>query len=140
AMSGSCWEDRSVRRIVVGHSGAAAGHAFFGFNHGTTHVWNDILGDHVHPEEIWHNANGTTLPQYGECWALALNDDGTLWIGNRAGVGQMNWNPDPIAWLSAKFKIAFTVYSADHSLDVPWGYRESNRGAAISPDGTVWMG
>ena len=134
----SCWEDRSVRRIVVGHSGAAAGHAFFGFNHGTTQVWNDILGDHVHPEINW--VMGTTVTtKYGECQALALNDDGTLWIGNRYGVGLMNWNPDPIAWTTAKFSIAFTTYTDNHGLDVPWGYTEDNRGAAVTADGTLWL-
>ena len=133
-----CWEDRSVRRIVVGHSGAAAGHAFFGFNHGTTQVWNDILGDHVHPEINW--VMGTTVTtKYGECQALALNDDGTLWIGNRYGVGLMNWNPDPIAWTTAKFRTAFTTYTDNHALDVPWGYTEDNRGAAVAPDGTLWL-
>ena len=133
-----CWEDRSVRRIIVGHSGAAAGHAFFGFNHGTAHVANDVIGDHVHPEIIWHNGT-STVTRYGECQALALNDDGTLWIGNRYGVGMMNWNPDPIGWLTAKFRIAFTTYTDNHALDVPWGYVEDNRGAAIAPDGTVWL-
>ena len=133
-----CWEDRSVRRIVVGHSGVAAGHAFFGFNHGTTHVWNDVLGDHVHPEVIWVNGT-TTLTHYGECQALALNDDGTLWIGNHWGFGLMNWNPDPIAWTTAKFKFAYTTYTADHSLEVPWGYAEDNRAAGVTPDGTMWL-
>src|SRR5262249_51058828 len=40
---------------------------------------------------------------------------------------------------TAKFKIAFTSYSTDHSLDVPAGYAEDNRGAAVSADGTVWL-
>lgn len=134
-----CWEDRSVRRIIVGHSGVGVGHAFFGFNHGTTHVFNDVLGDHVHPEVVWHNPDGSTVTRYGECWALALNDDGTLWIGNRYGFGLMNWNPDPIAWVSAKFKLAYTTYTPDHSLDVSAGYSEDNRGAAVTADGSVWF-
>src|SRR5262249_34453766 len=133
-----CWEDRSVRRIVVAHAGAAASHSFWGFNHGAVHVWNDILGDHVHPEIDWVMGS-TRVTHYAEQQGLAVLDDGTLWDASRFGVGLMNWNPDPIAWVSAKFKIAFTTYTADHGLEVPWGYTEDNRGAAVTPDGTLWL-
>jgi len=135
----TCWEDRSVRRILVGKTGAAAGHVFWGFNHGTTHMFNDVMGDHVHPQVMWTKPDGTSYQRLGEAQSLALNPNGTLFIGSRYGVGLMNWNADPVAWLSAKFKIAFTTYSADHSLFVPEGYKEENRGAAITSDGTVWL-
>src|SRR5262249_43812261 len=87
-----CWEDRSVRRILYARTGAAAGHAFFGFNHGTAHVFNDVIGDHVHPEMAW--VMGTTVnPHYGEQRGLAIDDGGMVWTASRYGVGQMNWNP-----------------------------------------------
>jgi hypothetical protein len=134
-----CWEDRSVRRIVFAHSGAAAGHSFWGFNHGATHVFNDVLGDHVHPEIIWVAADGTMQTRYGESQALAVEQDGTVWVGNRWGVGLMNWTPDPIAWVKAKFKIAFTTYTTDHDINVAWGYEEDEIGAAVTSDTTVWL-
>jgi hypothetical protein len=139
AMHATCWEDRSVRNIIFARTGTASGHAFFGFNHGATNVFHDVLGDHVHPEIGWIQADGSPYIKYGESQSIAVNDDGTVWVGNRYGVGLMNAEADPIAWVSAKFKIAFTTYTDDHAIDVPWGYTEGNRAASVTSDGTVWL-
>jgi streptogramin lyase len=61
------------------------------------------------------------------------------------GIGSFEWNPDPKAWSPGRFVWAFTTNgpaepynSGEHDLVVPEGYREDNRGAAITPDGTAW--
>jgi hypothetical protein len=133
-----CWENRSVRRIVVGRRGLARGHALFGFNHGATHVHRDLLGDHVHPQIAWVSGASRTV-RYGEQRALAIVDDGTMWIGSRYGVGRMNAEADPIAWVGARFQTAFTRNTVDHGLEVPWGYTEHNEAIALTPDGSVWF-
>jgi hypothetical protein len=133
-----CWEDRSVRRVIYARAGAAAGHSFWGFNHGATHVFNDVIGDHVHPEVNWVMGD-MVVTHYGEQQGLFINDDGTLWVASRYGVGRMNWDPDPIAWVTAHFQVAFTTFTDDHGLDVPWGYVEDNRAASVTPDGTLWL-
>jgi hypothetical protein len=136
--SAHCWENRSVRRLVYAHSGAAAGHLFLGGNHGADHLRDDAIGDHVHPETQW--VMGAQRQEHlGEQRGIAVADDGGLWVASRYGVGQMNWNPDPVGWVSARFRIAFSTYTADHALDEPWGYTEDNRGAAVASDDTVWL-
>jgi hypothetical protein len=138
-----CWEDRSVRRMLYSHQGIATDHLFIGFNHGVTHVYQDVFGDHVHPEVVWHNADGTSIQALGEFFALALTPEGDLWMAGRYGVGLQTWNPQPHAngsgWVDGTFKAAFTTYTSDHSLDVAWGYKEYNTGAGVTSDGTVWL-
>ncbi len=132
-----CWEDRSPRRILYAHTGTAAGHVFFGFNHGVAHVFNDMFGDHVHPE-VWYQP--TNEEKLGEFYGLAVLPTGDLWMAGRYGVGLQPWNPVPhFDWVNGHFIYAFTTDTPDHSLDVPVGYVENNRGAAVTPDGTLWL-
>jgi len=138
-----CWEDRSVRRMLYAHQGIAADHLFIGFNHGVTHVYQDVFGDHVHPEVVWHRDDGGSIQALGEFFGLALTPEGDLWMAGRYGVGLQTWNPQPHAngsgWVDGSFKAAFTTYTDDHSLDVAWGYKEYNMGAGVTSDGTVWL-
>jgi len=138
-----CWEDRSPRRIYYTHAGLAAGHSWWGFNHGVTHVLGDEFGDHVHPEVWYEPGNEEKL---GEFYALALDAGGNLWMGGRYGVGLQPWNPMPHgpdpehdAWVSGRFIWAFTTDTSDHGMEVPRGYVENNRGAAVTPDGRLWL-
>jgi hypothetical protein len=135
-----CWEDRSVRRAIYAHTGTAAGHAFFGFDHGVAHVFNDQIGDHVHPEIYWVNPDGTEDLKLGEHFGVAVDPNGNLWCAGRYGVGLQTWNPVPhFSWTSGPFIYAFTTYSDNHALEVPKGYTEQNSGAAVMPDGSVYL-
>lgn len=141
----NCWEERSVRRMIFGHSGTAAGHLFVGFDHGITHVFNDTFGDHTHVQTIWHYPDGRNVQRMGEQYGLALFPNGNVLTAGAYGVGMQPWNPDPKAWVDGSFVWAFTTSgpaesynTGPHSLVVPSGYREDNRGAAVSPDGTAW--
>jgi hypothetical protein len=141
----NCWEERSARRMVFGHSGTAAGHLFIGFDHGVTHVFNDTWGDHIHVETEWHFPDGTHFAKQGEQYGLAIFPNGELLTAGGYGVGRQSWNVDPKAWVLGGFIWAFTTYgpaepynNGEHDLDVPANYRENNRGAAITPDGTSW--
>jgi hypothetical protein len=142
AAGAGCWEDRSVRRMLYSHQGIAADHLFIGFNHGVTHVYQDVFGDHVHPDVVWHR-DGMAIQALGEFFGLALTPEGDLWMAGRYGVGLQTWNPQPHGngngWVDGRFKAAFTTYTTDHSLDVPWGYKEYNVGAGVTSDGTVWL-
>jgi hypothetical protein len=134
-----CWENRSPRRILYARSGTATGHVFFGFNHGVSHVFQDSFGDHVHPE-VWYHGDGGVTEKLGEFYGLAVLPTGDLWMAGRYGVGLQPWNPVPhFLWVDGRFIYAFTTDSGDHSLDVPTGYVENNRGAAVTADGTVWL-
>ena len=144
-ISFNCWEERSVRRMVFGHSGTAAGHLFIGFDHGVTHVVNDTWGDHIHVETHWHYPDGSMVTKQGEQYGLAIFPNGDLLTASEYGVGREAWDADPKAWALGRFVWALTTYgpaepynSGEHSLDVPAEYREKNRGAAITPDGTSW--
>jgi hypothetical protein len=135
-----CWENRSPRRIVYAHSGVAAGRSFWGFNHGVSHVADDVFGDHVHPEIWYHNADGSVTEKLGEFYGVAVTPTGDLWMAGRYGVGLQPFNPvSHQAWVQGHFIWAFTSDTSDHSLDVPAGYTENNRGAAVTSDGTVWL-
>jgi len=141
----NCWEERSVRRIVHAHQGAAAGHTFFGFDHGITQVFNDALGDHTHVQTMWHYANGQEIQRMGEQYGLDVFPNGELLTAGGYGVGSQPYNPDPSAWWKASFVWAVTTNGpaepynkGAHDLIVPEGYREDNRGAAVGPDGTAW--
>jgi hypothetical protein len=132
-----CWEDRSPRRMLYAHDGTAVGHLFIGFNHGVSHVYNDTFGDHVHPE-IWYQPGNTE--KLGEFYGLAVLPSGDLWMAGRYGVGLQPWNPQPhFDWVNGHFIYAFTTNTSDHGLNVPVGYHEDNRGAAVTPDGTLWL-
>ncbi len=135
-----CWEDRSPRRMIYAHQGVAAGHLFIGFNHGVAHVFNDSIGDHVHPE-VWYNyPDGSKVEKIGEFYGLALTPQGDLWTAGRYGVGLQSWNPVPhFMWVDGPFKWAFTIYGPSHGLDTPPGYEESDSGAAVLPDGTLYV-
>jgi hypothetical protein len=148
-----CWENRSPRRIIYSHAGVAAGHSWWGFNHGVSHVLGDDFGDHIHPE-VWYTPTSGTEGEekLGEFYGIAPDAAGNLWMAGRYGVGLQPWNPkphgsDPSAdeWVSGRFLYAFTTDTADHSLGaeagpyVARGYAENNRGAAVSPDGRVWF-
>lgn len=146
-ISFNCWENRSTRRMVFAHSGAAAGHLFVGMDHGVVHVFNDTFGDHIHVETWYHTPNQSfpTL-KIGEQYGLFVLPTGELLSGGAYGVGLQSWNPDPRAWVQGRFVWAFTTYgpaepfnSGPHSLDVTAGYREDNRGVAMTPDGTFWF-
>jgi hypothetical protein len=141
----NCWEEASARRMVFGHNGTAAGHLFIGFDHGVTHVVNDTWGDHIHVETAWHLPNGTVTLKQGEQYGLAIFPNGDLLTAGGYGVGRQPWNADPKAWVLNNFVWAMTTNgpaepynTGAHSLDVPSDYRENNRGAAITPDGTSW--
>jgi hypothetical protein len=152
-----CWENRSPRRIVYQHQGIAAGHSFWGFNHGVTHVLGDTLGDHVHPEVWYQPSSGTEgTEKLGEFYGIAVDADGNAWMAGRYAVGLQPWNPIPghvltqdgesDFWVSGSFMFAFTTDTADHGLGYekgptyePAGYQENNRGAAVTPDGTLWL-
>jgi hypothetical protein len=142
----NCWEERSARRMIFGHSGAAAGHLFIGFDHGVAHVFNDIFGDHTHVQTLWHYDDGRNVARMGEHYGLALYPNGEMIDATGYGVGSHIWDPDPKAWVrNDRFIWAFTTYgpaepynSGAHNLVVPEGYREDNRGAAVTPDETAW--
>ena len=152
-----CWENRSPRRIIYEHNGVAAGHSFWGFNHGVTHVLNDTFGDHIHPEVWYQPSSGSEgIEKLGEFYGLAVDGSGNLWMAGRYAVGLQPWNPNPghtltmdgesDFWVSGSFIYAFTVDTLDHGLGYemgptyePAGYQENNRGAAVTPDGKVWF-
>lgn len=135
-----CWEDRTPRRMIYAQQGIAAGHLFIGFNHGVAHVFNDQFGDHIHPEVWYVSSTGTLTEKIGEWYGLALTPAGDLWVGGGYGVGLQPWNPVPhFKWVDGHFIYAFTLYTDNHGLDVPEGYREDERGIAITADGTVWF-
>lgn len=134
-----CWENRSVRRMLFAHQGVAAGHLFIGFDHGVTHVFNDTFGDHIHCETWYHYPDGTITEKIGEQFGLALTPTGDLLEGSAYCSGLQSWNADPKAWVDGSFKWAFTTFTSDHALDVPADYREDMRGAAVTPDGVVWL-
>jgi hypothetical protein len=141
----NCWEERSARRMVFGHSGTAAGHLFIGFDHGVVHVANDTWGDHIHVETHWHFPDGSVVTKQGEQYGLAIFPNGDLLTASEYGVGRQSWNADPKAWVLGPFVWALTTFGpaepynlGPHTLDVPSEYREKNLGAAITPDGTSW--
>jgi hypothetical protein len=141
----NCWEERSARRMIFGHSGTAAGHLFIGFDHGFVHVFNDIFGDHTHVQTTWHFDDGREIQRMGNQYGLALFPNGDILSAGAYGVGTQPWNPDPKAWVNELFIWAFTTFGpaepynkGEHDLVVPDGYREDNRGAAVTPDGTAW--
>jgi hypothetical protein len=142
----NCWEESSVRRMVFAHEGAATGHLFVGFSHGVAHVFNDVIGDHIHINTWWHYPDGTLVQQMGEQYGLAVLPTGELLNGAINGVGLINWHPDPKAWVRGSFRWVFTTHgpaapfnSGPHSLDVPAGYMEHQRGVAMTSDGTAWF-
>ncbi len=136
----TCWENRSPRRMVFAHDGVAAGHLFIGFNHGVSHVFNDMFGDHVHPEVWWHHADGTTVEKIGEFFGLAVDAKGNLWMAGRYGVGLQPWNAMPhFSWVDGSFIWAFTIFAPGHSLDTPDNYVEDDSGAAITPSGDLYV-
>jgi sugar lactone lactonase YvrE len=123
--------------MLYAHDGAAAGHLFIGFNHGVSHVFQGRIGDHIHPE-IWYQPGN--MLQLGEQLGLAVLPSGELWVAGRYAVGLQPWNPEPhFQWVDGHFIYAFTADSADHELNVPVGYRENNTGAAVTPDGVLWL-
>jgi hypothetical protein len=143
--SANCWEEQSVRRIVHAHKGTAAGHTFIGFDHGVTHLFNDTFGDHTHVQTLWHYEDGRNIQRMGEQYGLDVFPNGDLLTAGAYGVGTQPFNPDPRAWVLANFIWAFTTNgpaepynTGAHDLIVPEGYREDNRGAAVTPDGTAW--
>lgn len=134
---GGCWENRSARRMLYAHDGAAAGHLFIGFNHGVSHVFDGRIGDHVHPEIFYQPGN---IMKLGEYLGLAVLPSGDLWVAGRHGVGLQPFDPEPhFKWVDRRFTYAFTTDTPDHELDVPIGYREDNSGAAVTPDGVLWL-
>jgi sugar lactone lactonase YvrE len=81
----------------------------------------------------------------GEHYGLALYPNGEMIDGTGYGIGSFEWNPDPRAWVNGRFVWGFTTHgpaepynNGEHDLIVPEGYREDNRGAAVTPDGTAW--
>jgi hypothetical protein len=141
----NCWEERSTRRMIFGHSGTAVGHLFIGFDHGIDHIFNDTWGDHTHVQTFWHYPDGREVQRMGNQYGLALFPNGDVLSAGAYGVGTQPWNPDPKAWVNERFIWAFTTFgpatsynAGEHDLIVPEGYREDNRGAAVTPDGTAW--
>jgi hypothetical protein len=141
----NCWEEASARRMVFGHSGTAAGHLFLGFDHGVVHVFNDTWGDHIHVETNWHFPDGSVVTRQGDQYGLAIFPNGDVLTASAYGVGRQLWNVDPKTWVLNPFVWAMTTFGpaepynhGAHDLDVPSGYTEANRGAAITPDGTSW--
>ena len=144
-VSTNCWEERSTRRMIFGHSGTAAGHLFIGFDHGFDHIFNDTWGDHTHVQTFWHYPDGREVQRMGNQYGLALFPNGDVLSAGAYGVGTQPWNPDPKAWVNERFIWAFTTFgpataynAGEHDLIVPEGYREDNRGAAVTPDATAW--
>lgn len=139
AAASRCWEDRSVRRALFVHQGAAAGHVFFGHNHGISHVYDDVIGDHVHPEIGWRLPDGRVEIHYGDHRGLAITPAGELWTASRFGVGLHHWTADPIAWVTSKYRTVFSVYTDDHDIVLPNGFRDENNAASVGPDGRAWF-
>ena len=144
-VSSNCWEERSVRRMIFGHSGSGAGHLFIGFDHGFDHVFNDVFGDHTHVQTTWHSDDGREVQKMGNQYGLALFPNGDVLSAGAYGVGAQRWNPDPRAWVNESFVWGLTTFGpataynkGEHDLVVPEGYREDNRGAAVTSDGTAW--
>ncbi len=136
-VSANYWETRSACRLLYVHDGPNAGHLFMGSNHGITHIFHDGWGDHIHPEVVWEPDNALRIGLY---YGLAIDPvTNGLWACGRDGCGLQSFNADPRAWVSGKFIYAFTVFSGDHSLQVPHGFEENFVGAAVTPDDTVWM-
>jgi hypothetical protein len=133
-------EDRSVRRMTYVHDGTARGHLFLGMDHGVVHIFDDMAGDHVHPEVNYQKPDGTTELKIGENYGLFVKSNGDVWIAGGYGVGLQPFNPTPhFDWVDASFKDAFTVYTSDHGFNVPYGYREDQRGVGVTSDGMVWF-
>jgi hypothetical protein len=130
------WEDPSARRLLYVHDGPAAGHLFMGMNHGVDHVYQDVAGDHVHVEVYYPDGSGS----YGQWYGLAVvPSTGELWTCGKEACGLEQWIADPNAWVMGRYRYAFTVFTADHSLNVAQGYREDFVGTALAPDGTVYF-
>jgi hypothetical protein len=146
-VSANCWEEQSARRITFAHQGIAAGHVFIGFDHGVTHIFNDMFGDHIHVETKYHFTDGSPpVTKQGEQYGLFVLATGDVLTGSAYGVGLQKWNADPRAWVHEPFLWAFTTYgpaepynTGPHTLDVPAGYRENQRGVTMTPDGTAWF-
>ena len=146
-ISVNCWEERSARRMTFAHQGVATGHLFIGFDHGVAHVFNDIFGDHIHVITLYHFPdNPIPVQKQGEQYGLFVLPTGELLSGGAYGVGLQQWNPDPRAWVKERFLWAFTTYgpaepynTGPHTLDVPAGYREDQRGVTMTSDGTAWL-
>ena len=146
-VSFNCWEERSARRMTFAHQGLATGHLFIGFDHGVAHVFNDIFGDHIHVITSYHFPDILRpVQKQGEQYGLFVLPSGDLLSGGAYGVGLQQWNADPRAWVNGRFLWAFTTYgtaepynNGPHSLDVPAGYREDQRGVAMTSDGTAWF-
>lgn len=136
-VSANFWITRSAYRLLYVHDGPAAGHLFMGGNHGITHIFDDRWGDHVHVEVYYLPERSGT---YGLWQGLALDPaTGGLWTCGKNACGLQSWDPDPRAWVNGKYTYAFTVFTGDHALEVPHGYREDFVGAAVTPDGTAWF-
>ena len=97
---------RRARQRLLGESlaaphhlralGVAAGHSFWGFNHGVTHVLSDDFGDHIHPEVWYHAADGHRRPRSSaSSTASPSTPTGNLWMAGRYAVGLQPWNPKP---------------------------------------------
>jgi streptogramin lyase len=109
-------------------------------DHGVVHIFDDLAGDHVHPEVNYLKPDNTTELKIGENYGLFVMPSGDLWIAGGYGVGLQPWNPMPhFAWVDGHFIDAFTVYTDNHDLTVPYGYREDQRGVAVTSDQNVWF-
>ncbi len=132
------WETRTAERLLYVHTGPAAGHLFMGGNHGIVHIFNDTWGDHVHVELYVEPEN---VMSFGLWFGLAVDPgSGDLWTCGKTACGLEAWNADPHQWAVAGHYIyAFSVWSNDHGLQEPSGYREDQVGTALTSDGTAWF-
>jgi hypothetical protein len=99
--------------------------------------------------QVWYHYPNVPSPtlKIGEQYGLYVLPNGDLLSGSAYGVGLIQWVPDPRAWVElGRFRWAFTTYgpaepfnTGPHSLDVAAGYREDQRGVAMTPDGTFWF-
>ena len=136
-VSANFWITRSAYRLLYVHDGPAAGHLFMGGNHGVSHIFNDQWGDHAHVEVFYLPERSGT---YGLWNGLALDPmTNGLWTCGKNSCGLQTFHADPRAWVQGKYIYAFTVFTDDHALEVPHGYKENFVGAAVTPDGTAWF-
>lgn len=132
------WETRTAYRLLYVHEGPAAGHLFLGGNHGVVHVFDDKWGDHIHVELYLEPQH---VMSFGLWNGLAVDPaTGELWTCGKTACGLEHWIADPHQWaVAAHYRYAFTVFSGDHGLEEPSGYREDHVGTALAPDGTAYF-
>lgn len=84
---------RTCLRAYVTHSGARAGDAWFGCNHGVGLVAREgMVLEHHHPAYCeWHPETQSCTLRTGDVPAIAFTSDGDVWFGGTYGVGLLDY-------------------------------------------------